>query len=217
VQAALLAESAGADGITAHLREDRRHIQDRDIYGLAERIKTRLNLEMAITDEMVGIAIQVRPRFCCLVPERRAELTTEGGLDVVQQLKQVAAVVERLRTHGIDIALFIDPVRPQVAAAAATGAQIVEFNTGGYAQGATANERATSLLGIADAVMQARDSGLIVNAGHGLDFDNVDAIAAVPGLNELNIGHAIISRAVFSGIAEAVREMKRKLEAAKAR
>ena len=208
LQAALIAEEAGADGITVHLREDRRHIQDRDIHLLADVINTRMNLEMAVTDEMMALAEQVRPAHVCLVPEKRQELTTEGGLDVVGGYQRIADACQRLAMAGCEVSLFIDPDPEQIQAAFKAGAPVIELHTGGYAeaQGEAArieHER------IAAAVEVALELGLVVNAGHGLNYHNVEAIAAIPGIHELNIGHAIIARALFVGLKEAVAEMKR--------
>ncbi|GLQ31200.1 pyridoxine 5'-phosphate synthase [Litoribrevibacter albus] len=209
VYAAAIAEEAGADGITVHLREDRRHIQDRDIYVLKETLTTRMNLEMAITDEMVAIAEKVKPAHCCLVPEKREELTTEGGLDVVGNEAQVASAVKRLAEAGIEVSLFIDPEPAQLEAAVRCGAPVVELHTGAYAEAESHDVELAELKRVESAVRFGLDKGLIVNAGHGLHYHNVQPIAAIPGINELNIGHAIIARAVFSGLSEAVTEMKR--------
>jgi pyridoxine 5-phosphate synthase len=208
-QAALEAEQAGADAITVHLREDRRHIQDRDVELIRRTIATRLNLEMAVTDEMVEIARRIRPHDCCLVPERRAELTTEGGLDIVAHRKRITDVCVRLADAGIRVSLFIDADPAQIEAAAKTGAPAIEIHTGHYADAATDEERFAELARIEQAVNQGLDLKRRVNAGHGLNYHNVQAIAAIPGLSELNIGHAIVARAVFTGVQEAVREMKR--------
>jgi pyridoxine 5-phosphate synthase len=208
LQAALLAESAGADLITLHLREDRRHIQDADVHALRPILQTRMNLEMAITEEMIGIACQVRPQDACLVPERRQELTTEGGLDVAGQPDKVADACRRLAEAGIRVSLFIDPEPHQLAAAKAVGAPVVEIHTGRFAE-AEGREAEAELARIRAAVAQGLDLGLQVNAGHGLHYHNVQAVAAIPGMAELNIGHAIVAQAVFSGWENAVREMKR--------
>lgn len=208
IQAALLAEEAGADGITVHLREDRRHIQDRDVHLLADIITTRMNLEMAVTEEMIAIAEEVRPAHVCLVPEKREELTTEGGLDVVGGFAAIHAACQRLATAGCEVSLFIDPDPVQIEAAARTGAPVIELHTGAYAEAiGEAARREHSRLSAASEM--ALDLGLIVNAGHGLHYHNVEAIAAIPGLHELNIGHSIIARALFVGLKEAVAEMKR--------
>ena len=216
VEAALIAEASGADSITLHLREDRRHIQDRDLHALRAVMATRMNLEMAVTEEMLDIACALRPSDCCLVPERRAELTTEGGLDVAGQRQRVADACTRLAGQGIRVSLFIDAEAPQIDAAAAAGASVVEIHTGAYAE-ADDNERGAELQRIVAGARRARELGLIVHAGHGLHYDNVRAIAAIDEIVELNIGHAIIARALFSGIGEAVAEMKRLMNEARAR
>lgn len=207
VDAALLAEEAGADSITVHLREDRRHIQDADLYALKARMKTHMNLEMAVTDEMVAIAADVRPQDCCLVPEKREELTTEGGLDVAGQRDRVTAVVADLKAHDIRVSLFIDPDRAQLEAAAAVGAGVIELHTGAYAE-VDGSEQEAEYARIASAVAVGRDLGLTVHAGHGLHYENVRPIAALPDVVELNIGHAIIARAVFEGMPRAVALMR---------
>lgn len=209
VVAAAEAEQAGADVITVHLREDRRHIQDRDVEVLRGTLQTRLNLEMAATDEMIAIARRVRPHDCCLVPERRAELTTEGGLDVRGQQRRIADCCARLADAGITVSLFIDADAAQIEAAAAAGAPVIEIHTGHYAEAPDEARRRDELARIARAVEQARTLGLKVNAGHGLHYHNVQAIAAIANIAELNIGHAIVARAIFTGIGPAVREMKR--------
>lgn len=208
VQAALIAEQAGADGITAHLREDRRHIQDRDIHRLREMIHTRLNLEMAVTDEMVAIACEVRPQACCLVPERREELTTEGGLDVVARFEQIARACDRLGEAGCEVSLFIDADESQLDFAVKSGAPVVEIHTGRYADAVDAKSRATELQRIHAAVRYAHQAGLQVNAGHGLTYSNVEDISRITEIVELNIGHAIVARALISGMHAAVRDMK---------
>ena len=208
LQAALLCEQSGADAITLHLREDRRHIQDRDVHMLKEMLQTRMNLEMAATTEMVEIACQVKPQDCCLVPEKREELTTEGGLDVVANLEHLKAACRRLGEAGIRVSLFIDAEAEQLEAAAATGAPVVEIHTGHYADAVDPGQQQAELLRIQKAVAAGESLGLQVNAGHGLDYHNVMEIAAIPGIRELNIGHSIVARAIFSGLAEAVREMK---------
>ncbi len=208
VQAALLAEQAGADAITIHLREDRRHIQDRDVELLAEVIGTRMNLELAVTDEMLGIAERIRPSDVCLVPERRAELTTEGGLNVIGSRDRIAEACSRLAALGIRVSLFIDPAPDQLAAARDCGAPVVELHTGTYAE-ARGQEQQHELTRLREAVSCGLDLGLVVNAGHGLNYHNVQPVAALEGVRELNIGHAIVSRAVFVGLDAAVREMKR--------
>ncbi len=209
LQAALLAEQAGADGITLHLREDRRHIQERDVEMLSGMLQTRMNLEMAVTEEMLAIACRIRPADCCLVPERREELTTEGGLDVAGQPERIAEACARLAEAGVRVSLFIDAEPEQVAAAAEAGAPVIELHTGHYADAPGETERRRELQRIVQAVAQGRELGLQVNAGHGLHYHNVADIAAIPGVRELNIGHAIIARAIFTGLEEAVREMKR--------
>lgn len=209
VQAALVAEQAGADSITAHLREDRRHIQDRDIFLLKDMIHTRLNMEMAVTDEMIGIATQVRPAACCLVPEKREELTTEGGLDVVGNLQRMQWACEQLAGAGVEVSLFIDPDEAQIDAAVKAGAPVVELHTGRYAEAKDAAQRAEELARIRQVARYAHSAGLQVNAGHGLHFYNVEAICAIPELVELNIGHSIIAQAVFSGLAQTVKDLKR--------
>ena len=207
VRAALLAEEAGADAITLHLREDRRHIQDRDVFELKGRLRTRMNLESALTEEMLGIAIAVGPRDVCLVPERRQELTTEGGLDVVGHFEKTRDACRRLATAGIRVSLFIDADRAQIEASRNAGAPLIEIHTGHYADLAGA-EQAAELARIRAAVDHALSLGLQVNAGHGLNRDNVQPIAAIAGIAELNIGHAIVADALFCGWQEAVREMK---------
>ena len=207
VAAAYLAEQAGADSITVHLREDRRHIRDRDVRLLRETMSTPMNLEMAMTDEMLAIAEDIKPAFCCLVPEKRAELTTEGGLDVEGQTAKIKASCARLEAAGIRVSLFIDPVAAQVAAAAAA-ATCIEIHTGDYADAKDEKIRLRALNRVIRAVDQADKLGLKINAGHGLNYQNVMPIAAIPKIRELNIGHSIIARAVLSGLPEAVREMK---------
>ncbi|MCW8828763.1 MAG: pyridoxine 5'-phosphate synthase [Gammaproteobacteria bacterium] len=209
VQAALEAEQAGADSITLHLREDRRHIQDRDVRLLREILQTRMNLEMAVTDEMLGIAEQFRPEDCCLVPERREELTTEGGLDVAGQKERIRDACQRLAEAGVKVSLFIDADPAQIEAAAECGAPAIEIHTGHYADAETPAAQRSELARIIDAVARSAEAGLQVNAGHGLHYHNTDAIAAIGQIRELNIGHAIIAHAVFVGLQEAVREMKR--------
>jgi len=217
IQAAFEVEQAGADAITLHLREDRRHIQERDVAVLNETLATRMNLEMAATDEMVAIAEQVKPVDCCLVPEKREELTTEGGLDVVGQKDRLTDVCAHLRDVGTRVSLFIEADQKQLDAAVSVGAPVVELHTGHYAFADLTNERlrAKELERIVGAVKYGLEIGLKVNAGHGLNYHNVAAIASIPGIRELNIGHAIIARALFSGLQEAVREMKRLMQAAR--
>lgn len=209
VQAALIAEQAGADGITAHLREDRRHIQDRDIYLLREMLQTKLNLEMAVTEAMIAVALEVKPHACCLVPERREELTTEGGLDVVAAPSRMRDACQTLAEAGIEVSLFIDPDFAQIDAAVKAGAPVVELHTGRYADAQTLQEQQQELLRIQHAAQYAHQAGLQVNAGHGLNLHNVEAICRLPQIVELNIGHSIIAQAVFSGLDQAVRDMKR--------
>lgn len=209
-----MAEKAGADSITLHLREDRRHIQDDDLQALNAVMTTHMNLEMAVTDEMLGIAIRTAPQDGCLVPEKREELTTEGGLDVVGQPEKIKDACTRLRENGIRVSIFIDPDPKQLDAAVVAGAPVVELHTGAYAD-APASQQAFELERIVSAAKHASDIGLIVNAGHGLHYDNVTAIAVIPQIVELNIGHAIISRAVFDGMAKAVADMKQLMLAAR--
>ena len=211
VEAALLAERAGADGITAHLREDRRHIQDRDLETLAAKVG-KLNMEMAVTEEMVGIACRLQPHDCCLVPEKRQELTTEGGLDVAGQAARVKEAVARLNAAGVAVSLFIAPDPAQVKAAAASGAAFVELHTGSFAN-ATGSAQDKELDRLAAAAELAHSLGLKVNAGHGIDYDNIGKILRMPHLVELNIGHSIIARAVIVGIEKAVAEMRRLMDA----
>ncbi|NRN29069.1 pyridoxine 5'-phosphate synthase [Photorhabdus heterorhabditis] len=215
VQAAFVAEQAGADGITIHLREDRRHITDRDVELLSQTIQTRMNLEMAVTDEMVDIACRIKPEFCCLVPEKRQEVTTEGGLDVVGQKDKVMAAVKRLSDAGILVSLFIDADHQQIDAAREVGAPFIEIHTGAYAEAANEIEQEKEFQRIKKAVTYAANIGLTVNAGHGLTYHNVQRIAALPEIYELNIGHAIIGRAVFSGLTAAVADMKTQMRKAR--
>jgi len=203
-----MAEMAGADSITVHLREDRRHIQDHDLEALNEVMRTHMNLEMAVTDEMIGIARRIQPTDCCLVPEKRAELTTEGGLDVLAQQDRIAAACEQLADAGIRVSLFIDPDLEQLEAAVAVGAPVVELHTGRYADTEGAEQEA-ELQRIVVAARHGHGLDLVVNAGHGLHYENVAAIARIPEIVELNIGHAIIARAVFEGLDAAVAGMKR--------
>lgn len=206
--AALVAEQWGADGVTLHLREDRRHIQDRDVRAMRAALQTRMNLEIAATAEMMAIALEIQPADVCLVPENRTEVTTEGGLDVAAQLAAITEACRRLAAGGVRVALFIDPDPAQVDASARAGAPVVELHTGTYAE-AQGAERARELARLAEAARRATMAGLIVNAGHGLDYHNVQPVAAIPELVELNIGHAIVARAVMSGLGPAVAEMKR--------
>jgi len=214
VQAALLAERSGADSITLHLREDRRHIQDHDLERLKTVMQTHMNLEMAVTDEMVGIATEICPSDCCLVPEKREELTTEGGLDVAGQLDKVAAACDELSGKGIRVSLFIDPDNEQLDAAKKAGAPVVELHTGSFAD-ATGSAQEAELQRVIAAAAYGGGIGLVVNAGHGLNYENVAPIAAIPEVVELNIGHAIVARAVFDGLSVAVSEMKRLMNAAR--
>ena len=209
VQAALVAEMAGADAITLHLREDRRHIQDHDVDTLSQVLTTRMNLEMAVTDEMLAIACRVKPHDVCLVPERREELTTEGGLDVAGQLDKVKRACDVLATAGIRVSLFIDADERQLDAARACGAPVIEIHTGRFADAENRHDEASELQRIIRAVEHGNKLGLQVNAGHGLHYHNVQAIAAIPGIIELNIGHAIVAQALFVGWEAAVRDMKR--------
>ncbi|EYU15787.1 pyridoxine 5'-phosphate synthase [Photorhabdus aegyptia] len=215
VQAAFVAEQAGADGITIHLREDRRHITDRDVELLKKTIQTRMNLEMAVTDEMVDIACRIKPEFCCLVPEKRQEVTTEGGLDVIGQKDKVAAAVKRLSDAGILVSLFIDAEHRQIDAASEVGAPFIEIHTGAYADAKNEVEQEKEFHRIKEAATYAANKGLTVNAGHGLTYHNVQRIAALPEIYELNIGHAIIGRAVFSGLTAAVADMKTQMRKAR--
>jgi pyridoxine 5-phosphate synthase len=216
VQAALIAEQAGADGITAHLREDRRHIQDRDIFLLKDMLHTRLNMEMAVTDEMLTIALKVKPQACCLVPEKRAELTTEGGLDVASNNARVTEACGELLNAGIEVSLFIDPDPAQIDAAVKAGAPVVELHTGSYADARDRQQRSEELKRLQQAATYAHSAVLQVNAGHGLNNYNVEAICRIPEIAELNIGHAIIAQALISGLAQAVADMKHIMRAARA-
>ena len=213
VNAALICEQAGAEGITLHLREDRRHIQDADVYRMRPLLTTRMNLEMAVTEEMQAIALEVMPQHVCLVPERRQEVTTEGGLDVVTHFEKVKAMTQTLVKAGIDVSLFIDPESAQIDAAIACGAPTIEIHTGAYAD-TTGEAQQLELTRIQHAVQYA-EGRLIVNAGHGLNLDNVTPIAALPQIHELNIGHAIIADSVFVGLAQAVQQMKATIQAAR--
>ena len=215
VHAAMLAEQAGADSITVHLREDRRHIQERDVALLTETLQTRMNLEMAVTNGMIAIAEKYQPADVCLVPERREELTTEGGLDVVGQLDRVRDAIARLTAAGCRVSLFINADLRQVEAAMTIGAPAIEIHTGHYAECRDSDERDQEFERIVAAAYFAEQQGLQVNAGHGLNYQNVGAIAAIPVVRELNIGHAIVARAVLAGLPEAVREMKRLMREAR--
>jgi pyridoxine 5-phosphate synthase len=208
IQAALVSEQAGADGITAHLREDRRHIQDRDIDLLKQMLHSRLNLEMAVTDAMLTIATEVRPEACCLVPEKREELTTEGGLDVAGSPERIREACQALAAVDIEVSLFIDPEFKQIEAAVKAGAPVIELHTGRYADAETKQIQAQELQRIREAAAYAHQLGLQVNAGHGLNIHNVEAICQIPQIVELNIGHSIIAQAIFSGLDQAVRDMK---------
>ena len=207
LHAALLAEEAGADGITLHLREDRRHIQERDVRLLAQMLQTRMNLEIAVTEEMLQFAETIKPKHVCLVPERREELTTEGGLDVAGQQQKIQAACQRLGRLGIDVSLFIDPEAKQIDAAIACGAPTIELHTGAYAEADSNVAQANELQRIITAADYAANK-LVVNAGHGLHYHNVQAIAQINSMNELNIGHAIVAHALFVGFKSAVSEMK---------
>jgi pyridoxine 5-phosphate synthase len=215
IHAALLAEEAGADSITLHLREDRRHIQDRDVTLMREALQTRMNLEMAVTDEMVLIALKVLPQDCCLVPESRQEVTTEGGLDVLSQSVRVSDAVKALGGAGIRVSLFIDPDPAQIEASQRAGAPVIELHTGAYAD-STGAARAREFERLCAAAKFAARLGLIVNAGHGLNYHNVEPVAAIADIVELNIGHSIIARSIVDGLAKAVRDMKELMRAARA-
>lgn len=208
VQAALVAEQAGADGITIHLREDRRHIQDRDVELVSECINSRLNFEMAVTEEMLQIAQRIKPAYVCLVPEKREELTTEGGLDVWGQKEKIKAACDRMASQGIQVSLFIDAHPRQIEAAQQVGAPLIEIHTGSYAEARHHSQRQLELEKIIQGVKLAKACGLTVNAGHGLHYHNVAEIAALNEIYELNIGHAIVAQAIFSGLAQAVSDMK---------
>jgi pyridoxine 5-phosphate synthase len=213
--AALMAEEAGADSITLHLREDRRHIQDRDVTAMRGALQTRMNLEMAVTEEMIRIAQKVLPQDCCLVPESRQEVTTEGGLDVFGQSARIGDAVQALGKSGIRVSLFIDPDPAQIEAAHRAGAPVIELHTGAYADSSGA-ARAREFERMLTAAKFAARLGLIVNAGHGLNYHNVEPIAAIPEIVELNIGHAIVARSIVDGLAKAVRDMKKLMRAARA-
>ncbi|KZE25296.1 pyridoxine 5'-phosphate synthase [Crenobacter luteus] len=208
IEAALVAESAGADLITLHLREDRRHIQDEDVRVMKKLLKTRMNLEMALTQEMVENALAVGPEDVCLVPEKREELTTEGGLDVIRYFDAVKDTTKVLRDAGIRVSIFIDADKQQIEAARDAGAGVIELHTGRYADAQHAAERDAELIRIRDAAVYASQLGFVVNAGHGLSYHNVKPVAAIPEIAELNIGHALVSHALFVGFPAAVREMK---------
>lgn len=215
VHAAEIAERAGADGITIHLREDRRHIIDRDVYLLRQTLQTRMNFEMAVTDEMIAIAKEIEPEFCCLVPEKREELTTEGGLDVVANQQRIKAACDELAALGTQVSLFIDADKAQIDATVECGAPYIEIHTGHYADATNETEQQQALAHIIEGVEYAHSRGLKVNAGHGLHYHNVKAIAAIPEIIELNIGHAIIARAAFDGLAKAVADMRALMQEAR--
>ena len=215
VEAARLAEGAGADSITVHLREDRRHIQERDVHLLKEVIQTRLNLEMAVTDEMLAFASRVLPQDCCLVPEKRQELTTEGGLEVAGQLARVREACKRLGEAGVRVSLFVDPDAAQIEASAEAGAPVVELHTGTYADASGPHKQGEELHRLAEAAQRAARLGLEVHAGHGLHYHNVGPVAAIREVVELNIGHAIIARAIMTGLGPAVSDMKKLMREAR--
>ncbi|BFM35813.1 pyridoxine 5'-phosphate synthase [Acinetobacter towneri] len=215
VKAALVCEQAGAEGITLHLREDRRHIQDDDVRRMRPLLKTRMNLEMAVTEEMIEFAKEIRPQHVCLVPEHREEVTTEGGLDVVGNFAAVKAATQELTAIGCDVSLFIDADLAQIDAAVACGAPTIEIHTGAYANAENEAAQQAELTRIVQGVEYAASRGLVINAGHGLNLDNVGAIAAIPHIHELNIGHALIGDAVFVGLEQAVKRMKAAIDAAR--
>jgi pyridoxine 5-phosphate synthase len=215
VQAALLAEEAGADGITLHLREDRRHIREADVEAIRPQLRTRMNLESAVTPEMIEFACRIKPQDVCLVPERRAEVTTEGGLDVARYFTQVETAVKQLQAEGIRVSLFIDPDAIQIRAAADAGAPVIEIHTGRYADAKTEMTQQKELERVQAGVIEGVKRGLKVNAGHGLHYTNVQAIAAIPEIAELNIGHAIVAQAIFIGWQNAIKEMKAVMVAAR--
>lgn len=216
LDAAFIAERAGADGITIHLREDRRHINDQDVRDIASNIHTRLNLEHAVTDEMIDIACKIKPASCCLVPEKREELTTEGGLDVAVNFKRIEEACLTLTSAGILISPFIDPDKQQIDAVKATGATMLELHTGCYADARNESEQANEYDRLVEAAAYANSLGLQVNAGHGLNYHNVESIAKIPQIVELNIGHSIIARALMSGLEMAVRDIKNLMRNARA-
>ncbi len=215
VKAALLCEQAGAEGITLHLREDRRHIQDDDVRRMRPVLTTRMNLELAVTDEMVAFAQEIKPHFVCFVPEKREEVTTEGGLDVVGHFQDVKAATQALMSVGSQVSLFIDPDFAQIDAAFECGASTIELHTGAYANAETAEAQLAELERIVHGTAYAANKGLVVNAGHGLNLENVAKIAAIPQINELNIGHSIIAESVFVGLEQAVKDMKAAIQAAR--
>ncbi|ENX13934.1 pyridoxine 5'-phosphate synthase [Acinetobacter sp. CIP 51.11] len=215
VNAALICEQAGAEGITLHLREDRRHIQDDDVRRMRPALKTRMNLELAVTDEMVAFAKEIKPQHVCFVPEKRQEVTTEGGLDVVGNFDAVKAATQELEAIGCDVSLFIDADFAQIDAAVACGAPTIEIHTGAYADAETPEAQQAELERIVKGAEYAASKGLVVNAGHGLNLDNVTPIAAIPQIHELNIGHSLIADAVFVGLAQAVQQMKAVIKSAR--
>ena len=215
VNAALICEQAGAEGITLHLREDRRHIQDDDVRRMRPALKTRMNLELAITDEMIAFAKEIKPQHVCFVPEKRQEVTTEGGLDVVGNFDAVKAATQELEAIGCDVSLFIDADFAQIDAAVACGAPTIEIHTGAYADAETPEAQQAELERIVKGAEYAASKGLVVNAGHGLNLDNVTPIAAIPQIHELNIGHSLIADAVFVGLAQAVQQMKAVIKSAR--
>jgi len=215
VNAALICEQAGAEGITLHLREDRRHIQDDDVRRMSPALKTRMNLELAVTDEMIAFAKEIKPQHVCFVPEKRQEVTTEGGLDVVGNFDAVKAATQELAAIGSDVSLFIDADFAQIDAAVACGAPTIEIHTGAYADAETPEVQQAELERIVKGVEYAAAKGLVVNAGHGLNLDNVMPIAAIPQIHELNIGHSLIADAVFVGLAQAVQQMKAVIKSAR--
>lgn len=215
VNAALMCEQAGAEGITLHLREDRRHIQDDDVRRMRPLLKTHMNLELAVTDEMVAFAKEILPQHVCFVPEKRQEITTEGGLDVVGHFEEVKKATQELVALGCDVSLFIDADIAQIDAAVACGAQTIEIHTGAYADATTPEAQQAELERIIQGAQYAAAKGLVVNAGHGLHLDNVTPIAAIPEIHELNIGHSIIADAVFVGLPQAVQQMKAAIKAAR--
>lgn len=212
LKAAEIVKDSGGDSITIHLREDRRHIQDNDVWLLKEKNLLPLNLEMALTKEMLSIATEVKPDFCCIVPEKREELTTEGGLDIKQHQKNIFSACERLSAAGIRVSLFIDPDKKQIEMASETGATYVELHTGNYADASSKEQQAVELDRLHDAVMLASSLKLKVNAGHGLNYNNIQNIASIPNVLELNIGHSIISRAIYVGLSNAIKEIKQLIE-----
>jgi pyridoxine 5-phosphate synthase len=215
IEALYAVENGGADGITLHMREDLRHIQKRDVEQIHSLLLTRLNLEMAITENMLSFAEGLKPPHCCLVPEKREELTTEGGLEVAAQMEVVRRACQRLGDQGIDVSLFIDPDPRQVEAAVICGAPTIEIHTGAYADAKTPQKRAEELKRIQEAAILGHQAGLVVNGGHGLNYQNVQAIAAIPQMNELNIGHGLVARALFCGLEKATAEMKRLMREAR--